>query len=169
MALFFSVDVYLPHTDRCKSSSKRETMSNQIELLAKLKERFQSQREAEEKRLLTASEHGIKYDKKHRAQNLRLLRSFFNSRQEDFISLLGVRSQSQYSKLERGEDELGEYSARQIEKSIGLPERWLDRDNANLLFLSLAELSLVNEIRTINSEAVKALAGTVKLLTRRGV
>ncbi|MBS0405608.1 MAG: helix-turn-helix transcriptional regulator [Proteobacteria bacterium] len=143
-------------------------MSNQNDFIARAKERLQSQREAEQRRLQTASEHGVKYDKKHRAENLRLLRAFFDVTQEKFISLLGVSSQSQYSKFERGEEELEARLARQIEKSIGLPEMWFDRDNANLLFLSLVELSLVNEIRVVDPEATRVLASALKLLTGRG-
>lgn len=143
-------------------------MSNQEELFARLKERLRAQREEEQSRLRIASEHGIEYSEANRPENLRLLRAFFNATQENFATLLGVGSQSQYSQLERGERGLTQEGARRIERELGIPHNWLDRRNGSLLFLSLPELSLVNEARVVQPDTVLDLAGVVKRLTGRG-
>lgn len=144
-------------------------MQTKEELIAKFKARRLHQQEEAHIRLRSAAEHGIKYSEDHRSENLRLLRAFFNASQESFSTLLGIRSQSQYSLIERGDQPLSSTAARQIESELGIPEHWLDRSNSHSLFLSQDELSLVNEIRGVKPEVALKLAETVKMLSDRSV
>lgn len=140
-------------------------MQTREELIARFKAFRQRQFEEAQSRLQSAIEHGLIYSSEHRSENLRLLRSFFNAGQESFAMLVGISSQSQYSLIERGEHLLSEYSARGIERELGLPEYWLDRCNSTVLFLTQDELSLVNQLRRVKPGAALKLAEAVKLLT----
>ncbi len=142
-------------------------MQTKEELIAKFKAHRQRQQEEAQSRLRSAAEHGVKYSSEHRSENLRLLRAFFNALQEPFATLIGIRSQPQYSLIERGDQLLSSSAAREIERELGIPENWLDRSNSNALFLSQDELSLLNEIRGVKPEAALKLAETVKLLSGR--
>lgn len=99
----------------------------------------------------------------HRAGNLRLLRAFFNSSQQEFERCLKLGSQSSYSVYERGFDNkvLPESQARRIEREFELPEGWFDRDNADSLFLSHEELALIMGLRASSPNAITALSNTV--------
>ena len=142
-------------------------MQTKEELIAKFRALRQRQQEEAQNRLRSAAEHGVRYSADHRSENLRLLRAFFNAAQESFATLIGIRSQSQYSLIERGDQPLSSSAAREIERELGIPENWLDRSNSNALFLSQDELSLVNEIRGARPEVALKLAETVKLLSCR--
>ncbi len=142
-------------------------MQTREEFVARFKANRQRQHEEAQSRLRSAAEHGVNYSSEHRLENLRLLRSFFHAGQESFATLIGIRSQSQYSLIERGEQPLSTITAREIERELGIPENWLDRNNSNALFLTQDELSLVNEIRGVKPAAALKLAETVKLLSGR--
>jgi len=143
-------------------------MQTQAELIAKYKAIRLRRHEEEQVRLRSAVEHGIKYSAQHRAENLRLLRTFFNATQEDFATLLGISGQSKYSQLERGEQDLLTSEARRIENDLGIPANWLDRSNSNSIFMSQDEQALINEIRVANPRVALTLAETVKQLSGRG-
>ena len=142
-------------------------MQTKEELIAKFRALRQRQQEEAQNRLRSAAEHGVRYSADHRSENLRLLRAFFNAAQESFATLIGIRSQSQYSLIERGDPPLSSSAAREIERELGIPENWLDRSNSNALFLSQDELSLVNEIRGARPEVALKLVEIVKLLSGR--
>jgi transcriptional regulator with XRE-family HTH domain len=142
-------------------------MQTKEELIAKFKALRLRQQEAVQGRLRSAEEHGIQYSADYRPENLRLLRALFNAKQASFAPLLGMRNQKQYSLIETGDQPLSPDAAREIERELGIPENWLDRNNSNSLFLSQDEPSLVNEIRGVKPEAALKLAETVKLLSGR--
>lgn len=143
-------------------------MQSREQQIAKFKAFRLRQQEEAQNRLRSAADHGINYSEDNRSENLRLLRAFFNALQEPFATLIGIRGQSQYSLIERGEQRLSSSAAREIERELGIPENWLDRGNSNALFLSQDELSLVNEIRGVKSGVALKLAETIKLLSGSG-
>jgi transcriptional regulator with XRE-family HTH domain len=140
-------------------------MTSTEDRLAKIKAALLAQKQATLERLRHASEHGIDYNADRRAENLRILRAFLNATQDEQASLLGIASQPQYSQLERGEQGLESDEARQMERALGIPEYWLDRVNAQALFMTQDELSLINEIRRAKPGAALLLANAVKGLT----
>lgn len=138
---------------------------NHEDIVAKLKARLQASRAEEQRRLQTAGEHGIEYASAHRAENLRLLRAYFDATHDDFAALLQFPGQPQYSQVERGNRKLTAGEARTIESDLGIPHMWLERRNTDALFLSQDGLSLVNVTRLAKPGAALALAGVIKLLT----
>lgn len=99
-----------------------------------------------------------------RAENLRLLRAFLNATQEDLTGLLNLGSQSYYSSVERGTQTLTAGEARRVEKDLGLPECWLERNNANSLFLSSAELDLILELRRSSVDATSSFVAAISAI-----
>lgn len=136
-------------------------------LIAKLKERRFADQEAYSQRLSLAASHGVDYDESRRPTNLRLLRAYFHATQDEFATLVGVSSQPEYSKVEGGSKPLSASRARQIEKSLGIAENWLDRNNAEALFLSLGEIALISELRPTGPDAALALAKAIKMISTR--
>lgn len=107
--------------------------------------------------LPVVTENGVPLNSSRRAENLHLLRTFLNARQEDMVAMLALSSQSFFSQVERGEKTLASWEARQIEKAIGLPEGWFERNNATSLFLSPKEFDLIVELRNSNDEVTDAV------------
>jgi transcriptional regulator with XRE-family HTH domain len=141
-------------------------MPTTAELIAGFKARLLNQKQEAHDRLQSANDHGIKYSAVYRKENLRLLREFFNASQEQFAILLGVSSQSAYSQLERGDQDLSSTTVRKIERDLGIPENWFDRDNSISLFLSQDEIALVNEVRGAKPKIALTLADLIKSLGR---
>ena len=141
-------------------------MTTSEKLIAEFKARIEQQKQKVQDRLQSATEHGIKYSATHRKNNLRILRAFFNATQEQFAILLELASQSKYSQLERGDQDLSASTARKIELDLGIPENWFDRDNSVSLFLSQDEIALVNEVRRAKPKVTLTLADLIKSLTQ---
>lgn len=135
--------------------------------IAEFKALRQRQLKEAQSRRQSATEHGLIYSSEHRSENLRLLRAFFNVKQESFAKLISIPNQSQYSFIERGEHLLSENSARYIERELCLPEYWLDRNNSSVFFLTQDELSLITQLRVVNPGAILKLAEAVRLMTSK--
>lgn len=145
---------------------EREKITTTEKLIAEYKSRIEQQKQETQSRLQSATDHGIKYSATHRRDNLRMLRVFFNATQEQFSILLEVISQSKYSQLERGDQNLSSDTVRKIELDLGIPENWFDRDNSISLFLSQDEIALINEVRRSTPNVTLALANLMRSLTR---
>lgn len=140
-------------------------MSRLKENLEKAKERSKLLDQCKElQRQAQSVSEGINLNPNRRSDNLRLLRAYMNERQGDFASLLEIGSQSQYSKIERGESSLNQNHARQIEASLGLSVGWLERNNGDAIFLSNDEFLLLQTIRHSPSGATTALTEAVRKL-----
>lgn len=112
-----------------------------------------------------AAGNGFPLCPERRGENLRLLRAFLNNPpQTDLAEALGLGSQSNYSSVERGEKPLTAAKARRIEKDLDLPGGWLERNNADSLFLSPEELDLVLELRRSSVEATLSLTSVVQAI-----
>lgn len=142
-------------------------MADIQELIAKLKKRRLADQAAYLERLSLAEIHGIDYDENRRSTNLRLLRAYFNSNQEEFATLVDIRSRSEYSKIEIGSKLLPTVNARQIERNLGIPENWLDRDNSEALFLSLGEVALIGALRNTRTDSALPLANLIKTISSK--
>ncbi len=99
----------------------------------------------------------LKLDSRRRGENLRLLRSYMEASQEDFRKMLRVGSQSEYSKIERGEAALGESHVKIVELELGLAAGWLDRNNIEGLFLANNEMILIRELRKYPASTTEAI------------
>ena len=105
----------------------------------------------------------LELDSGRRGENSRLLRSYMEATQEDFRKMLGVSSQSEYSKIERGEAALGESQVKLMELELGLAAGWFDRNNSEGLFLTNNEMVLIRELRrypTTTTEVIVSLFKT---------
>lgn len=111
---------------------------------------------------VTTTQRSAPLNPERRAENLRLLRAFLNEDQTDMTELLRLGSQSYYSTVERGEKQLTAGEARRIEEDLDLPSSWLDRNNADALFLSQAELDLILELRQSSPEAALSVVSAVR-------
>lgn len=111
-----------------------------------------------------ATENGVPLNPTRRADNLHLLRTFLNARQDDMVTMLSLSSQSYFSQVERGEKTLASWEARQIEQAVGLPEGWFERNNATSLFLSAKEFDLIVELRNAGSDTVDAVLSLLRAL-----
>ncbi len=104
----------------------------------------------------------LKLNPTRRSGNLRLLRTYMNADQQDFVSMLGIGSQSFYSRIERGDSQLDDRQARKIESEIDLSPGWLDRDNGQGMLVSNSEWQLIQELRNAAPEATFSLIETAK-------
>lgn len=105
----------------------------------------------------------IDLDRSRRGENLELLRWYYmNERQDPFVSMLGIGSQSRYSAIVNGKSTLDNTEARKIETELNLPRGWLDRDNSKTIFLSNDEWQLVQELRRSEPNATTSLRETMK-------
>jgi len=111
---------------------------------------------------VATTQQGAPLNPERRAENLRLLRAFLNADQTDMAELLRLGSQSYYSTVELAKKQLTAGDARRIEKDLDLPDGWLERNNADSLFLSQTELDLLLELRRSDSEATLSLVSAVK-------
>lgn len=135
------------------------------ELIAEIKAKLRAAREAEHQKQASAAAHGVEYSEARRSENLRLLRAYFNTTQDRFAELLGVSSQSQYSLFERGQKVLPSVEAREIERGLDLPDRWLDRANAQALFVATGQLAVLKELQRAPADASPLLAKVLNSLT----
>lgn len=101
---------------------------------------------------------------KHQAENFRLLRALQNVGQALVVQKLRIRNQSAYSSLENGKTELGQSQARLIEDQNSLPEGWLNRNNAEMLFLSNMEFELISKLRKSDPQATSSMVAMLKHL-----
>jgi transcriptional regulator with XRE-family HTH domain len=106
----------------------------------------------------------IKLDPERRSENLRLLRAYMNAHQDSFVGMLGIGSQSMYSKIERGESTLSEAEARSIEEELSLPLGWLDRNNGDSIFLTNEELLLIKSLKGVSASAILATQEAIEKL-----
>lgn len=111
---------------------------------------------------VTTTQQGAPLNPERRAENLRLLRAFLNADQTEMSELLRLGSQSYYSTVELAKKQLAAGDARRIEKDLDLPDGWFERNNADSLFLSQAELNLIMELRHSDPEATLLLVSAVK-------
>lgn len=140
-------------------------MTKLRELLAAAKKKIEvqgQQRLAQDQVNSVSSQ--LKLNPARRRENLRLLRTYMDADQKEFVSMLGVGCQSLYSRFERGESQLDDKQARKIESGVGLPPGWLDRDNGATILLSNDEWHLIHELRKSSPEATLALIQTAKSL-----
>jgi len=140
-------------------------MSRLKELLERAKARsmlFEQQKELQKQAQVISQEVDLNPDR--RSDNLRLLRAYMNAHQDNFVAMLGIGSQSNYSKMETGDSLLDEVAARRIESDLGLPIGWLERNNGDAIFLSNDEFQLIKAIRQSPPEATLALTEAVKKL-----
>lgn len=137
-------------------------MSALKDLLARAKERSKALELQKQSQIRPTSKPVIEINPARRGENLRILRAFLDAHQENFVSMLGIGSQSLYSKIERGDSLLDEKQARKIEASLGLPLGWLERNNGDSIFFSNDECQLITEIRKSAPEATVALIEAVK-------
>lgn len=114
-----------------------------------------------------ATENGVPLNPARRAENLHLLRTFLNARQEDMVTMLSLSSQSYFSQVERGEKTLASWEARQIEQAIGLPDGWFERNNATSLFLSPKEFDLIVELRNVGADTADAVLTLLRALKQK--
>lgn len=140
-------------------------LTDKEEFFKELRAKLQAARLVEQQRHAHAVAHGIDFKDERRSENLRLLRAYFDTTQERFAQLLRVSSQSQYSSFERGLKVLPSEDARTIERSLGLPENWLDRSNAPMLFVTTDQLAVLKEVQKAPAEAAIPLAKAVKSMT----
>lgn len=122
------------------------------------------EKKSELQRQAQSISHQIDLNPDRRADNLRLLRAYINAHQDSFVEILKLGSQSNYSKIERGESPLGSESARHIESELGLPIGWLERNNSDAIFLSNDEFQLIQTVRHAPADATIALVDAIKKL-----
>ena len=106
--------------------------------------------------------HRLNLDSSRRGENLRLLRSYLNVTQEQFVEALLLRSQGECSRIERGDVDVGDAKARMIELDLGLAIGWLDRNNGEALFLKNDEIQVIKELRKFPDKATNALCVLLK-------
>lgn len=99
---------------------------------------------------------------KPQAENFRLLRALLDIGQELVWQKLELRNQTELSKLENGHIRLERSRARALEVENSLPDGWMDRDNAEMLFLSNDEFELIGEIRKSGRQAASSLVEMLK-------
>lgn len=142
-------------------------MSRLKELLEQAKKRsilLEKQKELQKQAQIISQE--IDLNPERRGDNLRLLRAYMNEYQDNFVAMLGIGSQSNYSKLETGDSLLDDIDARRIESDMGLPIGWLERNNGDAIFLSNDEFQLIKAIRQSPPEATLALTEAVRKLSQ---
>ena len=98
-----------------------------------------------------------------RSKNLDLIRWLRGGHNQIASRLERITNSSYVSLMARGEREIQDYTAKNIETTLGLPERWLDRDHVEILnmssldwevhtqLLSLPDASKVNLLAFLNS------------------
>ena len=141
-------------------------MTRLRELLAIAKERSQMLRVNEFERMekYDSVADRLVLNKKNRSNNLRILRAFMDEYQDEFKRLVMIGSQSTYSKVESGDIDFPEKTARMVESELDFPIGWFDRDNTAGLFASNEELSLLQELRKSPSDVTTALLDVIHKL-----
>ena len=92
-----------------------------------------------------------------RSVNLDLIR-WLNLGHDSTAKLLSSVTNSNYlSKMATGDMEISDRKARSIERAAGLPQGWLDRNNIELLKMSLVEHQLHQVITALPQEKINAL------------
>jgi hypothetical protein len=96
-----------------------------------------------------------------RSRNVDLIRWLNYGHENTAKKLATVTNANYLSKMATGDMEIGEWEARSIEKTLGFPVGWLDRDNVTLMMMTSTDFELH---RLLVNYPEDAKAGLVKFL-----
>ena len=92
-----------------------------------------------------------------RSKNLSLIR-WMNSTHKYTAKLLErVTNDNYISEMARGIREISDYTAKNIEKELALPEQWMDRDHIKKLRMSLLDWKIHEQLTSLPESAKKNL------------
>lgn len=101
-----------------------------------------------------------------RSENLDLIRHLNITHKNTATKLAGVTNENYIGKMARGEMEIIDYDARKIEKVLGLPDGWMDRDNLALLNMSKVDFAIYSCLRGQSETAKEGLVGFLMAATK---
>jgi len=77
-----------------------------------------------------------------RSTNLDLIRWLNHGHKNTAAKLSAITNENYISKMATGDMAISDYDARQIEKTLSLPDGWMDRDNIALLSMGKADFKI---------------------------
>ena len=77
-----------------------------------------------------------------RSKNLDLIRWLNHGHKNAAKKLSNITNENYISQMATGDMQISDIDARQIEKELALPEGWMDRDNIELLAMSVTEFKI---------------------------
>ena len=92
-----------------------------------------------------------------RSKNLDLIRWLQGGHNNAAYRLECVTNSSYVSMMARGEREIRDYMAKSIETTLGLPERWMDRDHVEILNMSSLDWEVHTQILALSDTYKKCL------------
>ena len=101
-----------------------------------------------------------------RSKNVDLIRWLNNGHENTVKRLKYVTNSTYLSKMALGDMDVGDRKARSIERSLGMPVGWLDRDNVAALNMSADEFELLQRLSSLQPEARTALLQFLSSVTQ---
>lgn len=96
----------------------------------------------------------------YRAQNLDFLRWRHGTHKHLHKKLAPILNWAELSHYSLGSKPLSDYRARQIEKTLELPAKWLDRNNMGLTSLASEDFALIQKLLAADPK-LRVAIGTV--------
>ncbi|TNC80196.1 MAG: hypothetical protein C9356_14815 [Oleiphilus sp.] len=93
-----------------------------------------------------------------RSINLDLIRWLKGGQKPTAEKLAHVLNANYVSKMATGDKPISDETAREIERSLSLPNGWLDRDNEQIIRMANPDYELLVSIRDKSEAAKKSLA-----------
>lgn len=92
-----------------------------------------------------------------RSNNLDLIRWLNGGHEPTAKKMAHITNANYVSKMATGDMDISDPMAREIERAFSLPERWLDRENENILVMSKEDYELVSLLSGFSQDAKNSL------------
>lgn len=96
-----------------------------------------------------------------RSRNLDLIRWLNHGHKNTAKKLSSLTNENYISQMATGDMEISDHNARQIEKTLSLPDGWMDRDNVSILSMSKVDFKIYSHL---NSQSQIAKDGLLAFL-----
>lgn len=92
-----------------------------------------------------------------RTRNIFVLRHLYDGLGKLAKELVPIANEAALKKMDQGKKEISDEIARKIERKLGLPDNWMDRENDRLLTMSELDYRIFKKISSMTDDKKRNL------------